>query len=49
MSIAVSTLAINPDTRQVETVSADLPEVGDNEVRIQVLFNAVSRNDVLTV
>jgi NADPH:quinone reductase-like Zn-dependent oxidoreductase len=49
MSLQVSTLSINPDTRHLETVTKDLPELAEHEVRIQVLFNAISRNDVLIV
>lgn len=47
MSLQVSTLSINSETRHLETVTSDLSELGENEVRIQVLFNAISRNDVL--
>lgn len=47
--VSTSTLSINPNTRHLETVTSELPELGENEVRIQVLFNAISRNDVLIV
>lgn len=47
MSLQASRLSIHPDTKQLETTTFDLPEIGDHDVRIRVLFNSISHNDLL--
>jgi D-arabinose 1-dehydrogenase-like Zn-dependent alcohol dehydrogenase len=49
MSLQASRLSLNSESKQLETTTFELAELGEHEVRIQVLFNAISRNDVLMV
>jgi D-arabinose 1-dehydrogenase-like Zn-dependent alcohol dehydrogenase len=47
MTLEASRLTINPETKQLLTSTFELPELGAEEVRIQVLFSGISRNDIL--
>lgn len=47
MSIQATRLTLNSATKSLDTAPFELAQLADHEVRIEVLFNSVSRNDVL--
>jgi D-arabinose 1-dehydrogenase-like Zn-dependent alcohol dehydrogenase len=49
MSLEASRLFVNKETRELASTAFKLPELSENEVRIQVTYSGISRNDILYI